>query len=132
MSRENVEAVRVAYEVAYVERSVENVREAVAEDFVFHSRPEFPGRSRYGLDEMTQLWADLDETHTEFSLVPEEFAPVGDYVLVTLRQSARMRDSAARLDSPVYHVWHVQNGKPREAWAYATREEALEAVGLRE
>ena len=32
----------------------------------------------------------------------------------------------------MYHVWHVPGGKARAAWGYSTREEALEAVGLRE
>jgi hypothetical protein len=132
MSRENVDTVRLAYEVAYAQRSVDDVRDAFAEDYVFHSRPEFPGRLSYRADDMPQLWADLDETYTEFSLVPEDFAPVGDYVVVTLRQSARLRASDARIESTIYHVWHVQNGVPQETWGYSTREEALEAVGLRE
>jgi hypothetical protein len=43
MSPENVEAVRRAYEVAYAERSVENVLVAVDEDFVGTSARSGPG-----------------------------------------------------------------------------------------
>ena len=127
---ENVEAVRLAYDVAYAQRSVEDVRETVAEDYVFHTRPEFPGRALYRADEMTDLWADLDNTFSEFDLVPEDFAPVGrDYVVVSDRQSARMRGSDARVEWTICHVWNLRAGEPEETWAYSTREEALEAVG---
>jgi ketosteroid isomerase-like protein len=132
MSQENVEAVRRAYEVAYPERTVENVLDAVDENFVWHQRSEWPGRSLYRMEDMPQLWADLDDTYTEFSLVPEEFAPMGEYVVVTVRNSARMRASDARIEATLYHVWHVRDGKAREAWTYSTRAEALRAVGLHE
>jgi ketosteroid isomerase-like protein len=86
----------------------------------------------YRLEELPQLWADLDDTYTEFSLVPEDFALVGEYVVVIVRVSARMRASDARIEETLCHLWHVRDGKAREAWSYNTRAEALEAVGLRE
>jgi ketosteroid isomerase-like protein len=76
---------------------------------------------------MTEIWADLDETFTEYSLVPEDFAEVGEYVIVTIRVSARMKASDARIDSTIYHVWHIRDGKIREAWTFTTKSEALEA-----
>jgi ketosteroid isomerase-like protein len=130
MSRENVAAVRRAYEVAYAERSVANVLDGVDESFVWHQRPEWPGRSQYRIEDMPQLWADLDDTYTEFSAVPEDFAPVGEYVVVTVRISARMRASDRRIEGTQCHVWHIRDGKAREAWSYSTRAEALDAVGL--
>lgn len=133
MSQANVEAVRLAYDVAYAERNIESVRAAVAAGWVFHGRSEFPGRQEYGLEEMPQLWADLDETYSEFSLTPEEFTPVGDdHVVVEVRTSARLRGSEARMEATQYHVWRVQAGKVRETWAYNTRQEALDAIGLRD
>jgi ketosteroid isomerase-like protein len=131
MSRENVEIVRRAYEVAYVERSIESVRDAAAEDYAFHARTDFPGRALYRLEEVPQLWADLDATYSEYRLVPEEFTPVGDNVLVTVSQSARLRGSDANVQSTIYHVWQVREGKVQATWAYGSRAEALEAVGLR-
>ncbi|MDQ4040660.1 MAG: ester cyclase [Actinomycetota bacterium] len=132
MSRENVEAVRLAYEVAYVERSVEKVRDAYDEDYVFYTRPEWPGRNAYRTDEMPELWADVDQTYSDFSLAADDFEAIGDYVVVTVKQSARLRGSDARIDDTIYHVWHVLNGRPRETRGYSGRDEALEAVGLRE
>jgi ketosteroid isomerase-like protein len=127
-SEDNVRMVRRAYEVAFVERSVESIADAADESFVWHQRTEWPGRSQYSLEELPQLWADLDDTYTELTLVPEDFAPVGEYVLVTVRTSARVGAGGARMERDLYHVWHVRDGKLREVRVYGTREEALEAV----
>ncbi len=132
MSRENVEIVRLAYDVAYAERSVERVREKFADDFTWHNRGEFPGRHLFRVDEMPQLWADLDDTYSDFSLVPAEFVAEGEYVIVTIRMSARPRASNARVEGTIWHVWHVVDGKPREGWAYGDRREAFEAAGVPE
>jgi len=128
MTEENVEIVRLAYEVAYVRRSIEEVREKFPEDFVFHSRPEFPGPPQYTVDDMPQLWADLDDTYTEYELVPEDFTVVQDHVIVTIRQSALMRASDVRIETTIFHLWHVPDGTPRAAWAYSNRSEALQAA----
>ena len=132
MSRENVEVVRRAYEEAFANRSTEGAEDWTSEDFRFHAQAEFPGRASYTRDEMTQLWADIDEAFSEYTLVPDAYADAGDHVLVTLRQSARPHESDARVESMLYHVWEVRNGKAIQAWTYADRAEALEAVGLRE
>ena len=133
MSLANVDLVRRAYDVAYVERSVENVRALASDDWVFHGRPEFPGRQVYRMEEMPEIWADLDETYSEFSLTPEDFTPIGkEHVVVRIKTSARLRGSELRMDATQYHIWHVQAGKLRETWACNTRQEALEAAGLRE
>lgn len=128
MSRENVEIARLAYE-SYARRAVDRFRDRFADDFRFHTRAEFPGRSVHSLDEMPQIWADLDETYTEYSLVPGDFVDLGDYVLVTLTQSARLRGSDARIEMTIYHLWHIRDGKAREAWTYSDRAEAVEAAG---
>ncbi len=132
MSQENVEVVRRAYEESYAARSVENTRDYVAEDFRFHMRPEWPGRAIYGREQMTEIWAELDQTYSEFSLVPEEYEQLGGFVLVRLSVSARLRESDARLDQALYHLWEIRDGKAVAAWGYGDREEALEAAGLRE
>lgn len=129
MSRENVDAVKLAYERAYAERSVEGVRDFFAPDFTFHNRPEFPGPRDYRMEEIERLWSDLDDTYSDFSLVPDAFEEAGDYVIVTVRTSAELKASSARVEGAIWHVWHVPNGRPQEAWAYGSRREALQAVG---
>src|SRR3954452_16589981 len=133
MSQENVELVCRLYEEAYARRTVPtDLRERVADDFRFHMSPEFPGRSIYSRDEMPQIWADLDETYSGYSLTPTHFAELGEYVLVTLQTSARMREGQGRIETTLFHLWRVQDAKGSEAWTYRTHEEALEAAGLRD
>jgi hypothetical protein len=131
MSEENVEFVRFAYREGYARRTVENLRERVADDFQFHMRPGWPGRPVYSLDEMPQIWADLDDTYTEFSLVPESFVAVGDYVLVTIRTSARLAGSETRLESTIWHVWLFSHGTVLETRTFDNKEDAFEAMRLR-
>jgi ketosteroid isomerase-like protein len=133
MSRENVEIVRFAYEQVYAQRSTDipGVRERIADDFRFHLRRGFPGRTVYHRDEMTEVWADLEATFTDYSLTPESYEALGDYVVVTLHQSARLRGSSQRIDETICHLWHVVAGKAREGWTFGRKGEALEAAGLR-
>ncbi len=134
MSQENtnIERVRLAYELSYPARSIEPIKQWISRDFRWHQRREWPGRLVYKADELPQLWADIDDTYSEFTLVPEDFTEVGEYVIVTVRNSARLRGSDERVEGTIFHVWHVPNGIGLEAWVYSDREEALEAVGLRE
>ena len=132
MSEENVELVRLAYEVAFAQRSVEGVRDRVPPDFRFHTRPEWPGRAMYLRDEMTQFWADLDETFAEFEFTPTSYETFGDHVLVSIHQSAVMRGSNDRVDSNVCHLWLIKDGTPKEGRAFSDRAQALAAAGVRE
>ena len=132
MAAQNIEMIRVAYDVAYAQRSLAGVRDRFAEDFVWHSRPEWPGKATYSADEMLELWADLDETFSEFELVPVDFEEVGDeHVLVEVRQSACLRDSDARVETTIWHLWRIE-GEPREGWVFTNQIEAREAAGLEE
>ena len=122
--------VRFAYDVAYAARNIERVRDRFTHDFVWHARPEWPGRAAYSADEMTELWADLDETYSEFELVPVEFEQLGsDHVLVKVLMSSCLRGTDARIENTMWHLWRIED-KPSEAWGFSTRTEALEAARL--
>jgi ketosteroid isomerase-like protein len=130
MSQTNVDLVRLAYDVAYDQRSLEGLDDRFSADFIWYQRPEWPGRFAYGRDEIPQLWADLDETYSEFLLVPVEFADAGEYVVVTVNTSARLRASDVRLEATIWHVWRMVDGVAVEARAYSDQQEAREAAGL--
>lgn len=130
MSQENIEIVRAAYEVAFAQRNVEGVLDRFAEDFTWQQRDEFPGRTTYGPMEMPQLWAELDDTYSELNMVPVEFADAGDYVVVTVDTSARLRGSDSRIETTIWHVWRMRDGLAVEGRAYGSRREAAEAAGL--
>jgi ketosteroid isomerase-like protein len=131
MPRENVKLVERAYE-GYAKRDIEEHRHLFAEGFRFNMRPEFPIQGSYSVDEIPEFWTDLDETFTDYRLVPTDYLEAGDWVLVTLDSSARMKGSGAIIEDTIYHRWHVRDGKIVEAWTHSDRAEALEAVGLSE
>ena len=82
---------------------------------------------------MVELWADLDATFTDYSLIPESYEPIGpDHVLVTLRQTARLRGSDQRLVESLYMLWQLSEGKVQETWTFTDRMQALAAGGLSE
>lgn len=127
---EKIAKVRVAYDVAYAQRSVDGVRECFAKNFTWHSRSGWPGRATYGLDEMPELWADLDDTFSGYELVPARFEEVAEnYVLVEVSQSVRLRGGDARVETVVWHLWLVEE-LPAEAWVFAERAEALDVAGV--
>ena len=132
MSQENVKIVRWAYEELHAQRTVDvpGVDERIAPDYRFHGRSTFPGRTVYRLNEMTALWADLDETFTDHILVPKRYEDLGDHVLVTLEQTARLRGSKQEINETIYMLWLVIEGKIQETWTFTERTEALEATKM--
>ena len=130
MSQQNVDLVRLAYDVAWPQRSLEGFQDRFAEDFTWRQRPEWPGRSAYGRDEMPELWADLDETFAEYALTAVDYVDAGDYVVVTVHTSACLRAIHDVVEGTVWHVWRIRDGLAAEACVYGTREEAFDAAGV--
>jgi hypothetical protein len=133
MSDENVGIVRWAYENGFAQRTVDmpGSGDRVAPDYRFHTRPDFPGRSAYRLDQMVELWADIDATFTDYSLTAESYEPIGPaHVLVTVRQATRLRGSDQRLVERLYMLWYLTDGRVQETWTSADRAEILESHGL--
>jgi ketosteroid isomerase-like protein len=75
----------------------------------------------------TQLFEAFD-----WHVAPEEFIDAGDRVVVVAQQIGRGRGSGVKITDRIVLVYGVQDGKMTSLDAYRTREEALEAVGLRE
>lgn len=131
MSEENVEKVRWAYEESMAKRTVDvpGADERVAPGYRFHARHGFPGRLLYTLDEMPALWADLDATFSDHSLVPENYEAIGsDYVLVTVKQAATLRGSDQRIDQTIYHLWRIVDGMLDETWTFTDEDAARKAA----
>jgi hypothetical protein len=62
----------------------------------------------------------------------KEFIDAGEYVLMPARMLGRIRDSDAEVAVDEVYVNKCRNGKIAEVRECRTKEEALEAVGLRE
>jgi ketosteroid isomerase-like protein len=129
MAQENVRVVEAAYDVL-ASSGLEEFAERWAEDIEWRAmRGRWRGRQA-GLAYMRE-WLDLfDEFHTE---VVELIDAGNDQVVTYLRYSGRLK--ASGMDVPPEYfaiVMGVHDGKIAHALEYATREEALEAVGMRE
>jgi ketosteroid isomerase-like protein len=137
MSRENVEIVR---QVIHANRSDD--LEPAIETAVALSDPsiEFTSvtaavapETYRGHDGIRRYFHDLAESWQEWRNEAEEVFDVGpDTVFATMRSRVVGKDSGAVVETRRGTVWVLSGGKISRGRVYATREEALEAVGLSE
>ncbi len=133
MSQENVEIVRRAWE-AYISRGFEATLDFWAEDCVWEDFPEQPDAGVHvgwegvaeAVEQFTQAWIDL-------SFEPVEVIDAGgDLVVAVIAYRGRGRGSGAPLDARVTWLYEVRNGKVDRARTFTSKQQALEAAGLRE
>ena len=86
-----------------------------------------PGRE--ALQRWFREWSDgLDQIHYE----AEEIVEANDHVLSKSNMRARGRASGIEVDSTLYAVWTIREGKIVEVVWSSNQAEALEAAGLSE
>src|SRR5262245_39457116 len=86
----------------------------------------------YGSDAVLASWDRWNEAWEEVETSPEEVIGHGDRVFVAARFQARGRGSGIEVETSLYEVYTVRNGKVLRIDEYAHRAEALEAAGLSE
>jgi ketosteroid isomerase-like protein len=64
----------------------------------------------------------------DYELIPEEFADMGDRIVVTVRFRGRGRASGIEIDDRLYEVHTLRNGKIVRMDQFAERSEALAAA----
>jgi ketosteroid isomerase-like protein len=64
----------------------------------------------------------------DYELSPEEFADMGDRVVVTVRFRARGRGSGVEVDARLYDVFTLRDGKIVRMDQFAEQSDALEAA----
>ena len=133
MSQEHVEVVRRVY-AAFAARDWEALADLCHPDLDYETLGVAPGRLR-GFGRVTDFfdaWAGL---YGEFRVEAEEVVEAGEQVVSIERHSARgLKGSEA--EGTVGHsfacLFTFRDGKVSQVKEYATREEALEAVGRSE
>ena len=135
MSQENVEVVKVAYEVfarAGLDRFMEHFTDDVeyrvlaGADDLIHG----PIQGKDAVRAWLQDWIDMFDG---FWMELVELIDVGGGTVVTAeRYGGRARLSGIETDSPNWTVFTIRKGKIARAREYEAREEALEAAGLSE
>jgi ketosteroid isomerase-like protein len=132
VSEENVEIVRRAIE-AFSRGDVDVALQDVAPDATVdwsHSRGLNVG-VYVGHDAIRRFWADMNEPFEQLTLVPDEFIPHGEHVVVPV--TARMTGRGGiEVQSKTATVGTVRDGRLVRWTMYQEKADALKAVGLAE
>jgi len=128
MSQENVETLRSAI-ASGPAALLTSLHETVEWDYVgaFPEAVTYHGPEQVG--EFLREWASGFD---DFGFEADEIVDAGECVLVLLHQWGRGKETGARVESRTWQVFNFQDGKVTRCRGYATKAEALEAVGLSE
>ncbi len=77
---------------------------------------------------LESFWGEFDEPGLEV----RELIEAEDHVLAGLTFQGRGKQSGVETTWDIWHVWTVRGGKVLRGQAFTSREQALEAAGLRE
>jgi ketosteroid isomerase-like protein len=127
VSQENVEVVRRAWEA-----SIRHDNEAVFRlyDPEVEVHDAFYDRAYRGLDGVREWFRDLVSTFDAMESEVEEWIDAGDDVVAVLRWRGRGKRSGVPVEQRQAHVWTLRDDKLWRLWVYASKAEALKAVGL--
>jgi ketosteroid isomerase-like protein len=133
VSKQNVELLRRLFELfSERELDLEAALELIDPDVVWEVRSDFPDAGIYrGHEGFRRLNAAFAEVVDETWYRPLEYIPTGDQVVVPLRWGGLGLGSRAAFAARE-ETWVVtlRDGRIRRVREYATKVEALEAVGL--
>jgi ketosteroid isomerase-like protein len=133
MSRENVETVRRGYE-AFNRGDYDEMVADIAPDCEYIPTGAIPGLGGVvrGVEEYKRFLGWLSDVFDDTRLEPNEFIDAGNQVLGGFTVSGRGRQSGVETSWTIWQVWTLRDGKLVHGQGFTSREEALEAAGLRE
>src|SRR5205809_7888296 len=129
MSQENVEIARRAWAASARPGDEAVFREYGAEVDVCDGFCVGEGR---GLDGVREHFGEWVSTFDEWGAEVEEWIDAGDDVIAVLRSRGRGKRSGIPVEERQSHVWTLRDGKLWRLRIYASKGEALKAVGLEE
>ncbi len=140
MSLENVEVVRRIYALltdrgAWRRGEYDHVfLEHCSADYELIPPPIYPdaATSYRGLEGVHRWQRLMDEIWVDWDFDAERFFDAGDQVAVFVRTSGIARQSGAPVEISVAHVSTLHEGRVTRTEVFLDRQEALEALGLRE
>jgi uncharacterized protein len=132
MSEENVEVVRNALD-AFNRGDVEAWAADVHPEVEWIDDPRVPGgQTLRGETEIKRFYESLSRYWESVRIVPERLVDLGHDVLVLGRMTARTRRGGPEIQRPLDQLVTLRDGKIIRNRTFSTRDEALEAAGLRE
>ena len=95
--------------------------------------PRFDMQQSYaGIAGLTTAWLEWTAPWATYRTEIEEAVDLGDRVLVLVRDFGRREGTTQEVELTAAAVWTVRDGRIARAEFYASRDDALKAVGLRE
>jgi ketosteroid isomerase-like protein len=134
MSQENVEVVRRAFE-AFAQVGLDAMGDFWADDIDYRAiEGALDDRGpMHGKDAVRAHWQDWLDTFDDLKAEPLELIDAADEQVVTvLRFGGRAKQSGVETDLTYANLYTIRDGKIARGREYWTKEQALEAAGLRE
>ena len=136
MSQENVELVRRGYEM-YASGDLEGVVALIDSDAELADAGGLgitgtASGTRYGPSGFLRSSEEAHEAFEDYTVTPEDFTAVRNFVLVRARLTGKGRASGVPLDAVVFQLWELSDGKVVRSQIFLTESDAFEAVGPRE
>ena len=134
MSEENVKTVRDAA-AAFNRGDLETWFEYLADDIDYRAAEGAPDDHGpiHGKDALRAYMQDWLDMFDDFKVEPVELIDAGgDNIVVVLRFGGRAKLSGVETDQAFAIVYTIRDGRIARGREYATRDQALEAAGLRD
>ena len=129
MSREDLDRLRSAWEAAPEEPQAFLALFDEKVEWDMTTGP-FPEREKvYGPDAVREFFEKWSGAFDDWGYEPEEMIDAGANAVVHMRQWGRGKESGVPVDNHVFQVWTFEDGKVIRFRAFASRAEALRAVG---
>ena len=133
MSQENVELVRRGYEM-YASGDLEGLVALIAPDAELADAGGLgitgtASGTRFGPSGFLRSSEEAHEAFENYTVTPEDFTALRNFVLVRARLTGQGRASGLPLDAVVFQLWELSDGKVVRSQIFMTESQALEAVG---
>jgi ketosteroid isomerase-like protein len=131
MSRDGVEVVRAMYD-AFNRGDPDAILELADPAVSVEDHGVIDGTTYEGREGVVRFLAFQAEAFSAQSVELEELIETGDEIVAVIRLRGEGPLSRVPLEGRFTHVWQIAAGMVRRLRVYATKQEALEAAGLRD
>ncbi len=112
---------------------VETIDPEVEWDISTHPLPDVPNRGRGREALMTDMLATYLSGWNDYSAKIKEVSEAGEQeVILVMHETATMRDTGVLLERDLVQLWTVRDGRGVFLRVFRTKNEALEAAGIKE